>query len=152
MSVCCNKFMNAALLQAKKATLTGDVPVGAVIVKDDVIIAKGRNKREKDNSSIAHAEIDAISKACKKLGTWRLHDCEMYITLEPCPMCAGAIINSRLKAVHIGTPDPKGGAVFSKLDIFSCGFNHTPLVTIGTMQGECSKILSDFFAGLRKKT
>lgn len=143
-------FMKAALKEAKKAYAEGEVPVGAVIVRNGEIIARGRNKREKNKNALAHAEIMAIDKACKKLGGWRLFDCEMYVTLEPCPMCAGAIINSRLKKVTIGALDEKSGAVMSVVSLFDLPFNHKPEIEIGLMKDECRKMLSDFFKELRK--
>lgn len=143
-------FMNKALEEAKKAALLGEVPIGCVIVKDDKIIARGRNAREGKKNALLHAEIVAIDKACRKLGGWRLWQCEMYVTLEPCPMCAGAIINSRIRKVFISTPDPKGGAMGSLLNLCDFPFNHKPEIEYG-MLGEKSKtVLKDFFRNLRK--
>ena len=145
-------FMEKALILAKLAALEDEVPVGAVIVKDGEIIATGRNRRELKRNALLHAEIEAIDKACKFLGGWRLCDCEMYVTLEPCPMCAGAIINSRLKKVVFGAPDPKSGSVGSVINLFKLPYNHKPEVVSEVLQEQCSKILSDFFKKRRNKT
>ncbi len=143
-------FMKKALRQAKVCLKYGEVPVGAVIVKDGKVIARGHNTRESAQMATAHAEHIAIEKACKKLGSWRLSGCTLYVTLEPCIMCAGAIVNSRLERVVIGTADKKAGAMGGIVDVLSLPVNHKPAVTFGVLQGECSKILKDFFAGLRK--
>jgi tRNA(adenine34) deaminase len=142
-------FMKKALNEAKKAAAMGEVPVGAVIVRDGKVISYGKNKREINKNATAHAEMEAIQKACKKLGGWRLFECDMYVTLEPCPMCAGAIINSRIKNLYIGAYDKKGGAVFSVAKLFELPFNHKPQVEIGILAEECSDILKVFFKGLR---
>ena len=145
------RFMKEDLKEAKKAYDKLEVPVGAVIVKNGKIIARGYNQKETKKDTIKHAEIIAIEKASKKLDSWRLNDCEMYVTLEPCPMCAGAIINSRIKKIYIGTLDEKTGAVGSVLDLFSdYTFNHKVEVEKGIMQKDCEKILKDFFKVLRK--
>ncbi len=144
-------FMAKALRLAKKAMKRGEVPVGAVIVKDGKIIAKGYNKRECNADALAHAELIAIKKACKAIGEWRLINCSIYVTLEPCPMCAGAIINSRIERVVFGAYDPKAGACGSVIDLFSYPFNHFPKVTGGVMTAECSSILTKFFRKLRRK-
>lgn len=145
------KFMKQALKEAKKAYEKLEVPVGAVIVKDGKIIAKAHNLKETKTDTTKHAEILAIQKASKKLESWRLLDCEMYITLEPCSMCAGAIINSRIKKVYIGTLDEKTGAAGSVLNLFEdYKFNHKVEVEKGVMQKECENILKDFFKMLRK--
>lgn len=145
------RFMKEALKEAKKAYDKLEVPVGAVIVKNGKIIARGYNQKETKKDTIKHAEIIAIEKASKKLDSWRLNDCEMYVTLEPCPMCAGAIINSRIKKIYIGTLDEKTGAVGSVLDLFlDYTFNHKVEVEKGIMQKDCEKILKDFFKVLRK--
>lgn len=144
------KFMKRALNLAKKSAKEGEVPVGAVIVKDGEIISTGRNKREKKNNALYHAEIEAINKACKKLGQWRLLDCDMYVTLEPCPMCAGAIINSRIRKVYYGAKDPKTGACGSVVNLFNLGFNHKPELISGVLEESCSVILKTFFKNLRK--
>ena len=146
-----NKFMIQALKEAKKAYEKLEVPVGAVIVKDGKIIAKAHNLKETKTDTTKHAEILAIQKASKKLESWRLLDCEMYITLEPCSMCAGAIINSRIKKIYIGALDEKTGAAGSVLNLFEdYKFNHKVEVEKGVMQEECENILKDFFKMLRK--
>ena len=146
------KFMRRALILAKKSALEGEVPVGSVIVKDGKVIATGRNKRENKKNALHHAEIEAINKACRKIGEWRLLDCDMYVTLEPCPMCAGAIINSRIRRVYYGAKDPKTGACESVVDLFDLGFNHKPEVISGVLEEECSAILKTFFKKLRKRS
>lgn len=146
-----NKFMKQALKEAKKAYEKLEVPVGAVIVKDGKIIARAHNLKETKTDTTKHAEILAIQKASKKLESWRLLDCEMYITLEPCSMCAGAIINSRIKKIYIGALDEKTGAAGSVLNLFDdYKFNHKVEVEKGVMQKECENILKDFFKMLRK--
>ena len=146
-----NKFMKQALKEAKKAYEKLEVPVGAVIVKDGKIIAKAHNLKETKTDTTKHAEILAIQKASKKLESWRLLDCEMYITLEPCSMCAGAIINSRIKKIYIGALDEKTGAAGSVLNLFEdYKFNHKVEVEKGVMQKECENILKYFFKMLRK--
>ena len=146
-----NKFMKQALKEAKKAYEKLEVPVVAVIVKDGKIIAKAHNLKETKTDTTKHAEILAIQKASKKLESWRLLDCEMYITLEPCSMCAGAIINSRIKKIYIGALDEKTGAAGSVLNLFEdYKFNHKVEVEKGVMQEECENILKDFFKMLRK--
>lgn len=145
-------FMKRALKEAEKAYKKLEVPVGAIIVKDGKIIARGYNQKETKTDTTKHAEIIAIQKASKKLQSWRLIDCEMYVTLEPCSMCAGAIINSRLKKVYIGTMDKKTGAVGSVLNLFEdYTFNHKVESETGVMQEECEQILKKFFKELRKK-
>ena len=145
------KYMKAAIKQAKKAAEKGEVPVGAVIVRDGEIIARAYNTRETDKNALCHAEIKAIKQACKKLGVWRLTRCELYVTLEPCPMCAGAIINSRIVSVVYGAPDQKAGAFGTCFDMNTFGLNHKPEITGGVMEEECSALLSDFFKELREK-
>lgn len=145
------KFMKAALKEAKKAYDKLEVPVGAVIVKDGIIIARAHNQKETKLDTTKHAEILAIQKASKKLGAWRLLDCEMYVTLEPCSMCAGAMINSRIKKLYIGTLDEKTGAAGSVLNLFQdYPFNHKVEVKTGILKQDCEKILKDFFKNLRK--
>ncbi len=144
-------FMNIALKEAEKAAKSGEVPVGAVVVWGDKIVARAYNTRETDKNALCHAEIKAIDLACKRLGGWRLFMCELYVTLEPCPMCAGAIINSRIKRVIFGARDEKAGAVVSREKTFSLGFNHVPQVTEGVLGEECSEKLSGFFSALREK-
>ena len=138
-------FMLEALKEAKKAYNLGEVPVGAVIVKDDKVIAKAHNLCENKNDATMHAELIAIKKAMLKLNTKWLSDCELYVTLEPCPMCAGAIINARVKEVIFGAYDIKGGAVTSKTDLFNLGFNHKPTLYCGIKEKECKELLKDFF-------
>ncbi|MBP3870906.1 MAG: tRNA adenosine(34) deaminase TadA [Faecalicoccus sp.] len=146
------KWMKEALKQAYKAFEQDEVPIGCVIVKDDKIIARAYNKREMKQSGIAHAEILAIEKACKKLGSWRLDGCDLYVTLEPCPMCAGAIIQSRIRKVVFGASDPKGGCVGSCINLFNVkGFNHYPFYQSGIFQEECSNLLKTFFKRKRNK-
>lgn len=145
-------FMKEALKEAKKAYKKEEVPVGAIIVKNGEIIARGHNLKEIKNDTTKHAEIIAIQKASKVLGVWRLEECEMYVTLEPCTMCAGAMINSRIKRVIIGTKDPKSGACGSVLNLFDdYVFNHKVEYKFGVMQEKCEKILKDFFKELREK-
>lgn len=140
------KWMKSALQQAKKAYAYDEVPIGCVIVKDDHIISRGYNKREMSNQSIAHAEILAIQKACKKLNSWRLEGCTLYVTLEPCPMCAGAIVQSRIDRVVFGAYDHKGGCVGTCTNLFEIeAFNHHPEYVGGILESECSDILKDFF-------
>lgn len=146
------KWMKEAIKQAKKAAHKDEVPIGCVIVKDDQIIARAYNKREMKQCSTAHAEILAIEKACKKLGSWRLEDCDLYVTLEPCPMCSGAIIQSRIRNVIFGAYDPKGGCMGSNMNINDVrGFNHYPDIEGGILQDECSRLLKEFFKAKRKK-
>ncbi len=144
-------FMEKALKLAEKAMKKGEVPVGAVVVCDGKIVGKGYNLRESKNSSIAHAEIVAIKKACKRLGRWRLSDCDLFVTLEPCPMCGGAIINSRLNRVVFGAYDPKAGVCGSVTNLFELPFNHKPQMVGGVLELKCSEILSNFFKELRRK-
>ena len=138
------KWMKEAIKQAKKAAQKDEVPIGCVIVKDDQIIARAYNKREMKQCSTAHAEILAIEKACKKLSSWRLEDCDLYVTLEPCPMCSGAIIQSRIRNVIFGAYDPKGGCMGSNMNINNVrGFNHYPDIEGGILQDECSRLLKE---------
>ena len=144
--------MKQALIEARKAYEKEEIPVGAIIVRDNKIIAKAHNIKEEKNDTTKHAEIIAIQKASKKLGSWRLNDCEMYVTLEPCAMCAGALIQSRIKKVYIGTMDLKTGACGSVLNLLEdYTFNHKVEIEKGIMQQECEKILKDFFKMLRNK-
>lgn len=142
-------YMRHALLRAKTAASHGETPVGAVIVRDGKIIAGGRNRREGAKNALRHAEMDAIGAACKKLGGWRLVGCDLYVTLEPCPMCAGAIIASRVEHVYFGAYDKKAGSFGSLVDLNAVGYNHKPVVTGGVLEQECSQILKDFFTRLR---
>ena len=143
--------MNKALILAKNAALHGDVPVGAVIVCDGKIIAEGQNKREKNNNSLLHAEIEAINEACRYKNSKYLTDCTLYVTLEPCPMCAGAVINSRIGKVVYGAYDDKAGCFGTLADFTALPFNHKPEIIGGYMEKECSEILSGFFSKLREK-
>jgi len=142
-------FMDEALKLAKEAFDDGEVPVGCVIVKDDQIVGRGRNRREKGKTALAHAEIEAISQACETLGGWRLWQCTLYVTLEPCPMCAGAIINARIPRVVYGARDTKCGATGSVCNLFSMEFNHHPTVEYGIREKECAALLTEFFQKLR---
>ncbi len=143
-------FMGLAIDLAKEAALLGEIPVGAVVVKDGQVIGRGYNRREVDSSATAHAEVLAIEDACKTLGSWRLTDCELYVTLEPCPMCAGAIINARIRRVIYGAKDEKAGCCGSVADFFVMPFNHNPLSRSGIRSDECSTLLADFFGQLRR--
>ena len=144
-------FMKQALSRAKTAEKFDEVPIGAVIVKNGEIIASGRNMREGKRNALGHAEIIAINRACKKLGAWRLNDCTLYVTMEPCPMCAGAIVNSRISRVVFGCYDKKAGACGSVFEINDFPLNHKFEVVGGVLENECAMILSDFFLKLRKK-
>ena len=146
------KFMKQALLQAKKAKELGEVPIGCVIVQDGKVIGRGYNRRNTDKSTLSHAEITAIRKASKKLNDWRLEECTLYVTWEPCQMCAGAIVQARVKEVVIGAMNPKAGCAGSILNLFTMKqFNHQVQTTYGVCEAECSQILKQFFAGLRKR-
>lgn len=144
-------FMQKALELAKIAQQEGEVPVGAVVVKDGQIVGTGRNRREQCKNALAHAEIEAIDNACKTLGGWRLFQCDLYVTLEPCPMCTGAIINSRIKKVIYGADELRSGSIGSIVNLFDFPYNHKPEVIRGILKEDCSKILKDFFKNLRKK-
>lgn len=143
-------FMLIALEQAKLSGDELEVPVGAVIVRNGEVISVGRNRRENGKNALAHAEMEAIDAACKKLGGWRLWECEMYVTLEPCPMCTGAIINSRIRRLVYGASDNKAGSCGSVINLFDLPYNHKPETVSGFMQEECSALLSEFFSNLRK--
>jgi tRNA(adenine34) deaminase len=143
------KYMDEALRLAAEAARDGEVPVGCVIVCGDRIVGRGRNRREKNRNALAHAEIEAISDACRTLGGWRLWECTMYVTLEPCPMCAGAIVNARIPKVVCGARDAKCGACGSVCDLFSMDFNHHPVITYGLREQESAALLSEFFTDLR---
>ena len=146
------KYMSQALKEAKKAYEKDEIPVGAIIVKNNKIIARAHNLKESKENAICHAEILAIQKACKKLNSWRLNDCQMYVTLEPCSMCAGALINSRIDKVYIGTLDKKTGACGSKLNLLNdYKFNHKVEIEKNILKEDCEKILKDFFENLRKR-
>ncbi len=143
------ELMRAAISLANEAAQENEVPVGAVVARGGEIVGTGRNRREKGKNALYHAEIEAIDNACKKLGGWRLWECEIFVTLEPCPMCSGAIINSRLRRVVFGAYDKKAGCCESVVNLFEQPFNHRPEITGGFMQEECSALLSDFFRKLR---
>lgn len=144
-------FMKEALRLAYESAQEGEVPVGAVVVLGDEIVGRGRNRRETGKNALAHAELEAIDEACRKLGGWRLWQCDMFVTLEPCPMCTGAIINSRIKKLVYGASDYKAGSCGSVVNLFDLPYNHRPEVVSGFMQEECSTILTDFFRELRNK-
>lgn len=145
------KYMKMALKQANRAYELNEIPVGAVIVKDGQVIAKAYNLKEKNNDPCGHAEVRAIKKASKKLDSWRLEDCEMYVTLEPCLMCAGAIIHARIKKIYIGALDNKTGAIISKSKVFDEYIvNHKVNYEVGILENECSNIIKKFFKELRK--
>ena len=146
------KYMRAAIGQARKAGAIGEVPIGCVIVYEDKIIARGYNRRTIDKNVLSHAEIIAIKKACKKMGDWRLEGCTMYVTLEPCPMCAGAIVQARIPKVVIGCMNPKAGCAGSVLDLLhEDGFNHQVEMENGVLEEACSRLMKDFFKALREK-
>ncbi len=144
-------MMLAALEEAKTAYEQGEVPIGAVVTKNGEIVGKGHNRREFGKNALYHAEIEAIDSACKKLGGWRLWQCELFVTMEPCPMCAGAIINSRIKRVVFGCRDLKAGSVGSVVNLFELPFNHKPLYVGGVLEKDCADILTRFFRELRKR-
>ena len=143
------EYMRRAMELAAQAAARGDVPVGCVIVKDGEIVGEGRNRREENGDATAHAELEAIRDACEKLGSWRLHGCTMYVTLEPCPMCAGGIINSRIHTVRYGARDDKAGACGSVLNLFEERFNHKPRLYGRLLEDECAGQLQTFFEKLR---
>ena len=142
-------YMEAALELAAEAAAEGEVPVGCVIVRQGQIVGRGRNRREKGKSALAHAELEAIQEACAALGGWRLWECTLYVTLEPCPMCAGAIINARIPRVVYGASDSKCGACGGVCDLFSQPFNHQPVVEKGILEEQSSNLLKEFFQNLR---
>lgn len=145
------KYMALALKEAKKAALLDEVPIGCVIIKDNKVISRGFNKRETKKDVTSHAEIEAIRKASKKLGDWQLIDCDLYVTIEPCLMCTGAIIQSRIKNVYYGSEDPKGGGLVSSLKISEVkNINHYPNIEGGILKDECSNIVKEYFAEKRK--
>jgi len=145
------QYMRLALELAEQAALEGEVPVGCVIVSDGEIVGRGRNRREVGKSALAHAEIEAIADACRNLGGWRLWKATLYVTLEPCPMCAGAIINARIPRVVYGAKDAKAGSCASIVDLFSLPYNHKPEVLSGVLEEECAAVLKNFFRDLREK-
>ena len=144
-------YMAQALELARQAMETGDVPVGCVIVQKEQVVGRGRNRREQRQNALLHAEIEAINQACQALGRWRLEDCTLYVTLEPCPMCAGAILQARIPRVVFGARDPKGGAMGGVIDLFWEQFNHRPAVTAGVLVQQCAKLLREFFDGKRRR-
>ena len=143
------EIMQRALELARQAEREGEVPVGAVIVREGRILSEGRNTREQTHSALGHAELEAIRAACLRLGRWRLDDCEIYVTLEPCPMCAGAILNARLRRVVYGAFDNKMGACGGRVNLFKCGFDAHPLVECGFMEEECAAVMREFFRKIR---
>lgn len=145
------RMMRQAIALARAAAEEGEVPVGAVVARRGEIVGRGRNRRESARSALAHAEIEAIGDACRTLGGWRLFDCELYVTLEPCPMCAGAMINARIGRVVYGAPDPKAGSCGSVADLFAMPYNHHPSCSGGLLEDECAALLSDFFRKLREE-
>lgn len=145
------ELMQAALEEARLAFEAGEVPVGAVIAKDGEIIARAHNLRETGKNALYHAELMAIDQACQTLGGWRLWQCELFVTLEPCPMCSGAIINSRLRRIVYAASDPKAGCCGSLTDLFALPFNHHPIIEHGLMEAEAQQLLQAFFASLRQK-
>ena len=145
------KYMKAALRLAQSSADEGEVPVGCVIGCDGNGVGRGRNRRETKKTALSHAEIEAIGKACKKLGGWRLHKCDLYVTLEPCPMCAGAIINARIKTVYYGAVDSKAGSCGSIVNLFELDYNHHPELVGGVLEEECAGVLSAFFKELRER-
>ena len=145
------KYMKAAIREAKKAWALGEVPIGCVIVYEDKIIGRGYNRRMVDHSALAHAEIAAIKKACKRMGDWRLEECELYVTLEPCPMCAGAIVQARIPEVIIGCMNPKAGCAGSIYNLLQePAFNHQVSLFKGVLEEECSQMMKSFFKELRE--
>ncbi len=142
-------MMRLALEEAKKAAADGEVPVGAVVVRGGEVVSTGRNRREHDKNALAHAEIEAIDRACRALGGWRLWECELFVTLEPCPMCAGAIANARLRKVTFGAYDPKNGAAGSVFSLFDLPITHRPQAEGGLLEAECAEVLTRFFKDRR---
>lgn len=144
-------FMNEALELARQAAAEGEVPVGAVVVRDGEIIGRGRNRREGFGNALAHAELEAINEACRRLGGWQLVGCTLYVTLEPCPMCAGAIINSRIERLVQGAMNPKAGSCGSLINLFEIPYNHHPEIVSGVCADACSGVLKEFFRTLRTR-
>ncbi len=144
-------YMQLALELAQEASAEGEVPVGAVVVRDGEVIGTGRNRREQCGNALAHAELEAIDNACRHLGGWQLVGCTLYVTLEPCPMCAGAIINARIERVVQGTHNPKAGSCGSIINLFELPYNHHPEVITGVCEEECGSVLKDFFRSLRNR-
>ena len=144
-------YMRLALRLADEAAVEGEVPVGAVLVRDGEVIGTGRNRREARRNALCHAEIEAIDQACRHLGGWRLFGSTLYVTLEPCPMCAGAILNARVDRVVYGAADPRAGSLGSVTDLFTLPYNHHPVVEHGLLEEDCGRVLSSFFQKLRKQ-
>lgn len=144
-------WMRAALAEARLAAAEGETPVGAVIVRNGELVAAAHNRRETGKNALYHAELSAIDAACRKLGGWRLWECEMYVTLEPCPMCAGALINARIRRVVYGAPDAKAGSCGSRINLFDVGYNHRPECVRGVLADESAALLKHFFADLRNR-
>ncbi len=144
-------FMRQAIGLAREAAAEGEVPVGALVVRGGVVVARGRNRRETVRNALSHAELEAIGSACAALGGWRLPECDLYVTLEPCPMCAGAAINARIRRVVFGAHDPKAGSCGSVVDLFQFPYNHHPEAVGGVLEEECASLLTDFFRRLREK-
>ena len=145
------KYMSAALELASEAAAAGEIPVGCVIVRDGEIIGRGRNRREEERSALAHAEVEAIAEACKALGDWRLEDCALFVTLEPCPMCTGAIINARVGEVVYGAKEENTGSCGSVINLFEENYGHKPRVYGSVLKDECAAVMREFFEKLRKK-
>ena len=145
------KYMSAALELAREAAAAGEIPVGCVIVKDGEIIGRGRNRREEERSALAHAEVEALAEACKALGDWRLEDCALFVTLEPCPMCTGAIINARVGEVVYGAKEENTGSCGSVINLFEENYGHKPRVYGSVLKDECAAVMRDFFEIIRKK-
>ena len=144
------RFMGEALEEARLAFDAGEVPIGAVVVRNGEVVGRGHNRRESDRNALAHAEVLAIDDACKALGGWRLWECDLYVTLEPCPMCAGALVNARVRNVYYGAKDEKAGSVESVTKLFDLPYNHRPKAFGGVREEECAALLSEFFDRLRK--
>lgn len=145
------EFMKLALEEARLAGESGDVPVGCVVVRENQVIGRGRNRREANNDPLAHAELEAIAQASRHLGRWRLEDCRLYVTLEPCPMCTGGIINSRIYSLYYGAAEEQTGCCGSRINLFEEGFGHRPRVYGGILEEECRGLLQGFFQGLRRE-
>ncbi|MDE6454741.1 MAG: nucleoside deaminase [Dysosmobacter sp.] len=143
-------FMRQALALAREAAAAGEVPVGCVVVREGVVVGRGRNRREEKRSAASHAEMEAIAQANGALGSWRLEECELYVTLEPCPMCAGAILNARIRRVWFGARDRCFGACGGVTNLFMENFPHSPALVGGVLEEECRQVLSGFFSGLRE--
>ncbi len=145
------KYMSAALELAREAAAAGEIPVGCVIVKNGEIVGRGRNRREENRSALAHAEVEAIAEACRTLGDWRLEDCALFVTLEPCPMCTGAIINARIGEVVYGAREENTGSCGSVINLFEENYGHKPRVYGSVLKEECAAVMREFFEGIRKK-